>query len=87
VQSGIRIHKHSVLGKLPSNEHIAKTLQLYCFLIPVPNSVSRIKLLNRDVYLIVLKSLLEIREHAFVTNMINENNKHYYAIIPPASII
>jgi hypothetical protein len=40
-------------------------------MIPVPNSVSRIKLLNRDVYLIALKSLLEIREHAFGTNMLN----------------
>jgi hypothetical protein len=53
-------------------------------MIPVPNSVSRIKLLNRDVYLIALKSLLEIREHAFGTNMLNVSNMHYYAIISPA---
>jgi hypothetical protein len=81
VRSGIQIHKRSAPGKLPSNVHIAKTMQLFCFLIPVPNSVSRIKLLNRDVCLITLKSLLEIREHAFVINMLNVSDMHYYAII------
>jgi hypothetical protein len=33
VRSGIRIHKQSAPGKLPSNMHIAKTLQLNCYCI------------------------------------------------------
>jgi hypothetical protein len=33
VRSGIRIHKRSAPGKLPSNVHIAKTLQLNCYCI------------------------------------------------------
>ena len=66
--------------------YIAKTLQLYCFLISVSNSISPIKLLNRDVCLIALKLLLEIKEHAFVTILFNVNNKHYYTIIPFMSI-
>jgi hypothetical protein len=33
MQTGIQIHKQSASGKLPSNVHIAKTLQLNCYYI------------------------------------------------------